>query len=764
MGCCCDDSDNRQFRELPQSEPLTYDKNFKGPLSKRSCTDVICLLIFIAFLACWGVVGYYAIKNGDIDRLLVPTDSQGRKCGVDSEVISKPYLVFFNLEKCIDPLVPINGCPTPQVCVEKCPDTLFIYDKTKCSVSSLETIKSQLICNRNVDLRTIETCTQLDELITNEYCATWYLPSESFLKRCISGMPSFICPLIRPRYLQRSRRSLAPFDDYNYLNETDEADHPRFEDMVIMDQKTAVNEPKASCSESRKLAEGFIKEKMEGQKIVEDIISSKWHILVGLVIAMLCSLILIAMMRWLAAPLLWLSIVGVLVMLGFATYYSVKQFIYLRDNPVEVLGGYNLASLVNEYLAKKETWLVLSIISGVALLIIALIVIFLRKRIVIAIGLVKEGSKAVSSTLTTIFFPIFPWIFQILVIVFAVAVGLHLASVGTQVHTVVGLKEDTNCVCTGIASEYQNGDVCNPRTFSENCHSTSGVLSRFLRQDVDNSCAKAACHFKQIDNPYFIRYFHAWNFVGFFWAVFFISAFGEMVLAATFATWYWTFHKSDVPFFTLTVGLGRTIRYHLGTLAFGSLIVAICRMIRVALEYLDHKLKKYDNAFVRAILCCMKCFFWCLEKFLKFINKNAYIMCAIHGKNFCGSAKDAFNLLMRNVLRVFALDKVTDFLFFLSKLLVTLGMGAATYFYLESPHNTHRLHYNLVPVIIVMIGTYLIASVFFGVYSMAVDTLFLCFLEDCERNDGSAQKPYFMSSGLMKILGKKNKVSRNRYQ
>lgn len=79
------------------------------------------------------------------------------------------------------------------------------------------------------------------------------------------------------------------------------------------------------------------------------------------------------------------------------TYYSVKQFIYLRDNPVEeVLGGYNLATLFNEYKAKKETWLILSIVSGVIFLIIALIVIFLRKRIVIAIALVKEGSKYVS--------------------------------------------------------------------------------------------------------------------------------------------------------------------------------------------------------------------------------------------------------------------------------------------------------------------------------------------------------------------------------
>jgi solute carrier family 44 (choline transporter-like protein), member 2/4/5 len=97
----------------------------------------------------------------------------------------------------------------------------------------------------------------------------------------------------------------------------------------------------------------------------------------------------------------------------------------------------------------------------------------------------------------------------------------------------------------------------------------------------------------------------------------------------------------------------------LGTLAFGSLVIAICRMIRVFLEWLDHKLKKYgDNSFARGMLCCCRCCFWCLEKFLKFMNRNAYIMCAVHGKNFCNSARDAFFLLMRNIVRVVVLDKV----------------------------------------------------------------------------------------------------------
>lgn len=33
-----------------------------------------------------------------------------------------------------------------------------------------------------------------------------------------------------------------------------------------------------------------------------------------------------------------------------------------------------------------------------------------------------------------------------------------------------------------------------------------------------------------------------------------------------------------------------------------------------------------QNKFARFLLCCLKCCFWCLEKFMKFINRNAYIM------------------------------------------------------------------------------------------------------------------------------------------
>ena len=113
-------------------------------------------------------------------------------------------------------------------------------------------------------------------------------------------------------------------------------------------------------------------------------------------------------------------------------------------------------------------------------------------------------------------------------------------------------------------------------------------------------------------------------------------------------------------------------------MAFGSLIIAILRMIRVILEKVEAKLAQYhqDNKIVKAAMFACKCCFWCLEKFMKFLNRNAYIMCAVSGKNFCSSAKDAFFLLLRNVARLAVLTGVVSFLMFLSKIVV-VGLCAA---------------------------------------------------------------------------------------
>ncbi|XP_055591985.1 choline transporter-like 2 isoform X3 [Uranotaenia lowii] len=707
MGLCCgSDGPERVVRHSVQdvldpseSQPLKFDPDFKGPLSKRSCTDIPCLFLFVVFLGCWGAVAYYAINHGNLDRLLVPTNSVGLKCGIDSEVQHEPYLVFFDISKCAQYDVPLYGCKTPQVCVAECPKENFGFSMAACSSATLEEIKKRLICEHTVRKDQISTCQQIETYVNGERCAKAYLKSVPLSKRCLPDLDSV-------------------------------KDIPK----EIVDAIFNI-----------KLFAG------SGQMVVEDILETWRLVLVILFLSLLVSLIFITMLRWIAKPMVWISILGVIAALSYGVYYSFKQYDYISKHPVEshVNVSPNLSSLFESWFKSDQTWLAILIILSILLVILLLVILVLRKRIVIAIAVVKEGSKAVSAIFSTVFFPVIPWCLHILIISFAVVIGLHLASIGDPVHRVYGLNASQSCVCD---NGYKDGDICDPKTFNDHCRNPVS------RQSDGTRCIEAACHFQNINSPKEVGYFHAVNVVGFFWGICFVSAFGEMVLAFTFATWYWTFRKKDLRFFVLTTGVLRTVRYHLGTLAFGSLIIAICKIIRAALEYVDHKLRKFDNGVVKAILCCCKCFFWCLESFLKFLNTNAYIMCAIHGKSFCTSAKDAFSLLARNVLRVIALDKVTGFLFFLSKLLIACGMAAVTYTFFDSGA-VKQLNYPFIPAILVFIGTFVIASVFFSVYSVAVDTLFLCFLEDCERNDGSQERPFYMSKSLMKVLGKKQKFT-----
>lgn len=148
-------------------------------------------------------------------------------------------------------------------------------------------------------------------------------------------------------------------------------------------------------------------------------------------------------------------------------------------------------------MAKKDTWLYLLIILSVLLTIIVLIVIFLRKRIAVAIALVKEGSKAVSSITSTVFFPLFPFILQLLVISFAVIVALYLASVGQSNFKIVRYDAST-CSCSGLAANYtSNGITCDPTIFNEYCHSIA--TRSFFRQATENNpCLDTACHFDGI--------------------------------------------------------------------------------------------------------------------------------------------------------------------------------------------------------------------------------------------------------------------------
>ena len=76
----------------------------------------------------------------------------------------------------------------------------------------------------------------------------------------------------------------------------------------------------------------------------------------------------------------------------------------------------------------------------------------------------------------------------------------------------------------------------------------------------------------------------------------------------------------------LTTYIFSTFSYHTGSIAFGALIVTIVQIIRYILDIIQQQLKKRDESkVVRIVLCCFQCCFWCLEKILRYVNRQAYV-------------------------------------------------------------------------------------------------------------------------------------------
>lgn len=98
-------------------------------------------------------------------------------------------------------------------------------------------------------------------------------------------------------------------------------------------------------------------------------------------------------------------------------------------------------------------------------------------------------------------------------------------------------------------------------------------------------------------------------------------------------------------------------------------------------------------------------------------------MIAIHGNPFCQSMRDAFNLLMRNIASVYVTNKVTALQFGIFNIAIALGMGGLTYAFLPDKQSELMWY----PIMVSVVGSSIVAGTFFGVYSMAIDTLFLCF-------------------------------------
>ncbi|CAH8477578.1 unnamed protein product [Schistosoma haematobium] len=711
MGCCghSQDTGSKTIRTI-------------GPVRNRTCTDIPCCILFSIFIVGFLIVTLWSFAMGDFKRVIHPTNSQGQVCGRD--VPGKPYLFFFDSQSCLrlGPALVVTGCPTPQVCVASCPKYYWSWKGP--FDQKLQYVRSLMICLGGVDANDPKFASQsIDQLVQDKQCAPYVYHSRSILGRCIPSQVSRLMGNGTGQVRDETGKPIHLMD----------AENQEVNGMEVVKSGKLVLE----CTT-------FF------EKVVADL-SQTWHvILVCISVSVVLSFCWIVLLRCCASVMVWTTLILFVALFSFGTGFCLYRWNVLRKT-TEGSNDLEFSLDIASYFRLASTWLALGIIFAILLVIILLILIFLRKRIRVAIAILNEASKAVSTMTSVLFWPILPFILELIVIAQVLFVAISLRTISDPVGTKI--MNDDPTVTPGFGDKARN-DI-------------REIFQLIPCDPLQNNSAGKACRFLYYGDRKYTIYLQFFNLFMFFWLINFVKSLTQMTLAGTFAEYYFSSHNqkssSKCPLIT---SLFRSTFYHTGSLAFGSFLIALLQWLRVTLEYINAKLKKANNPVTDFLLKCLSCCFWLLEKFLRFLNRNAFIMIAIYGQSFCSASRSALSLLARNVVRLFVVDKVTDFILFIGKLVVVSIVGGMAYVYLEgilfkgndflSDAFTSNLHYAFVPLGIIILASYLVASLFSSVFEMGVDTIFLCFLEDLEKNDGSAERPYYMSKNLMNILGKRN--------
>uniref|UniRef100_A0A667ZP42 Choline transporter-like protein n=1 Tax=Myripristis murdjan TaxID=586833 RepID=A0A667ZP42_9TELE len=622
------------------------------PLEDRSCTDLPWFLLFTVFCVGMGSICGFTIVTGGAARLVFGYDSYGNTCGQRNEQIEG---------------VRLSGLDHT--------DRKYVFFLDPCNIDIVQRkIKSMALC--------VSLCPS-EELTSYQDLKRFAMLNGSEL--CSYELAGHKYPGLPERFTKCPKLPVPPskaLPVFNRCTPVDISCYAKFAEAVVT----------------------FVGDNSVLHRLIAGVAASK-EIIIGLcLLALVLSMLLMVIIRYISAVLVW--ILTALVVLGSLAGTSVLWWLYIDHR----LYGNDTSTKVTKEVKEEvevsrdsgQALLVYAISATVFTVILLLLMLFMRKRVALTIALFHVAGKvfihlpllALQPFCTFLALLLF-WIYWILVLLFL-------------------------------------GTTGNPEQNEE-----TGLTEFRLTGPLQ-----------------YLTWYHA---VGLVWISEFILACQQMTVAGAVVTYYFTRDKNRLPVTPILSSVLRLVRYHLGTVAKGSFIITLVKIPRLILMYIHNQLKGKENACARCMLKTCICCLWCLEKCLNYLNQNAYAATAINSTSFCTSARDAFVILVENALRVAAINAVGDFVLFLGKVLIVTSTAFAGVLLLNYQRDYAEW---LLPLIIVCLFAFLVAHCFLSIFEIVVDVLFLCFAIDTKYNDGTPGKEFYMDKALMEFVESSRRLER----
>jgi choline transporter-like protein 2/4/5 len=268
------------------------------------------------------------------------------------------------------------------------------------------------------------------------------------------------------------------------------------------------------------------------QEYLEDLLKA-WQVVVicGIGGGLVFSILWMVFLRYFAGVMAWVTVVSVnVILIAVTAYFAMKAGLIELSAVTESVDGTGVAVDLTNDEENKDIFTyatyVMCAVAGVALLFTLL----MTRRLMIAIAVLKVASQAIAQMPMILFQPLIPLLMNVVFVAYALVVAVYLYASGT-------IERNT----------------------------TTGNITINWNETL--------------------QYMSLYHLFGIFWTTQFIAGFGVMITAGAIAAYYW--QRDDMPRNPIRKSMYRATRYHLGSIAFGSFIVAVVQFVRAVMEYVD---------------------------------------------------------------------------------------------------------------------------------------------------------------------------------
>jgi len=539
---------SEQAKPPPKVED-NFDKELEnGPVAKRSCTDIICWIIWVSSLSFWGFSIFYGLSKGDPTQVFAPWDEAGNQCGYTTAVKDYKYAYFYVT---LDPSM-VSQLKSKIVCVSKCPSyssnpaVTALSTLAALSITCVDTVKSAAETSTSILASGTSGCTNFYGYKAYSFLGLYCVPNTSWINSTAQTLSAV------------STQFNAIFDQLGYM-----------------------------------------------RKWVDDLKECWYIILAGFAIAVFISILYCYFLRCCAGVVTWIILLTLMFGMylgGWLSYDTARKYQDDADAATTAATASGGTADVSDYEWNRNWFYVGAGISWFCALIFTCVVCCNYHKIALIIAIIKASGRFVNDNLLILLVPVINTIIALSLLILWFVGVIYLYSVGT-------VTQNTTYPWSNVAWE----------SFTEGAF-------------------------------YFNLFFGLWVLA-------FMVSFNVFVIASATVIWFFDQGKgqeagSKSKKNPCCTGYCWAIGWHMGSIAFGSFILAVIWAIQIIMAYIDRKMKNAQaaNKCIACMFKCVHCCLACFERFIQFLNKQAYIQVALTNSSFCSSAWKAFVIILSHMI------------------------------------------------------------------------------------------------------------------